>query len=289
MSEPFTPADIAIIRRGFARQLVSTCGIEDNAALELAFSKVAREDFLGVPPWLTSVDLGKYQEVSIFDPVAVYQDLVFALDPARGINNGSPSLHTRWLDTLKPMSGERVAHIGAGSGYYTAIIAELVGPDGFVLAVEFDPILAAAATANLSHYQNVLVVQGDGIKLPDGPTDCIYVNFGVELPMAAWINNLREGGRLIFPLGYRRENSIAGGGFLLQRDGSGISARFLGPAYFFPAEGEMQVSTDYRERMHTAFEHGQPSTVRRLVWQTKKPEDGIWFAGDDWALCEDRN
>lgn len=98
-----------------------------------------------------------------------------------------------------------------------------------------------------------------------------------------------SGGRLIFPLEYRRENSIAGGGFLLQRDGSGISARFLGRAYFFPAEGEVQLSTDYRKRMHTAFDHGQPSRVRRLVWQTTKPEDGIWFAGHDWALCEDRN
>lgn len=289
MSEPFSQAELSVIRRGFARQLVATYGIDGNPALERAFAQVARENFLGSPPWNTTVHLEKYQELSVSDPVAVYQDLVFALDPARGVNNGSPSLHVRWLDALKALPGSRVAHIGAGSGYYTAILAELVGPDGYVLAVEFDPTLAAAARTNLSQYQNVHVVQGDGTELPDAPMDCIYVNFGVELLMPPWINSLREGGRLVFPLGYRREKSIAGGGFLIQRDDSGFAARFLGPAYFIPVEGESQVPTDYRERMRTAFEQGQPSRVRRLVWQTTKPDDGIWFSGDDWALCEDQN
>ncbi len=289
MSEPFSQAELSVIRRGFARQLIATYGIDENPVLERAFAQVARENFLGSPPWNTTVHLGKYQELLISDPVAVYQDLVFALDPARGVNNGSPSLHVRWLDALKALPGDRVAHIGAGSGYYTAILAELVGPDGYVLAVEFDPTLAAAARANLSHYRNVHVVQGDGTNLPDAPTDCIYVNFGVELPMVPWINSLREGGRLVFPLGYRREKSIAGGGFLIRREDSGFSARFLGPAYFIPVEGGSQVPTDYRERMRTAFEEGQPSRVRRLIWQTTKPENGIWFSGDEWALCEDRS
>ena len=170
--------------------------------------------------------------MSICDPVALYQDLAFTLDPARGVNNGSPSLHAHWLNAIAPHPGERVCHIGAGTGYYTAILAELVGPQGTVVAVEFDPRLTAAARANLSHCKNAAVVEGDGTTFPDVPADCIYVNFGVERPMTPWLEALPEGGRLIFPLGYRQENFIAGGGFLITRDNTGFSARFLGGLFY---------------------------------------------------------
>ncbi|MDP1051514.1 hypothetical protein, partial [Klebsiella quasipneumoniae] len=65
------------------------------------------------------------------------------LDAARGINNGSPVLHARWLHALQPRAGEVVAHIGAGKRYYTSILSQLVGPRGKVLAVECDAKLAA--------------------------------------------------------------------------------------------------------------------------------------------------
>ncbi|WP_390887876.1 hypothetical protein [Comamonas antarctica] len=52
-------------------------------------------------------------------------------------------LHARWLHALQPRAGEVVAHIGAGKGYYTSILSQLVGPRGKVLAVECDAKLAA--------------------------------------------------------------------------------------------------------------------------------------------------
>src|SRR6201996_3284608 len=57
------------------------------------------------------------------DPRHVYHDVLIALDEARGINNGQPSL---W-DELGIRTGEQVLHLGCGTGYYTAIAAELVG------------------------------------------------------------------------------------------------------------------------------------------------------------------
>jgi protein-L-isoaspartate(D-aspartate) O-methyltransferase len=60
----------------------------------------------------------------------LYQDLVIALDPARGVNNESPSLHAKLLEALGPKPGERILHVGAGAGDYSAILAELVGPGG---------------------------------------------------------------------------------------------------------------------------------------------------------------
>ena len=41
---------------------------------------------------------------------------VIALDPARGVNNGSPSLHAKLLEALGPKPGEHIVHVGAGAG-----------------------------------------------------------------------------------------------------------------------------------------------------------------------------
>jgi hypothetical protein len=104
-----------------------------------------REAFLRPPPWTASSPFGGYLPLAGADPVILYQDLVVALDPARGVNNGSPSLHAKLLEALGPAPGERIVHVGAGAGYYSAILAELVGSAGQVTAVEFDAALAKRA------------------------------------------------------------------------------------------------------------------------------------------------
>jgi protein-L-isoaspartate O-methyltransferase len=80
--------------------------------------------------------------------VLAYQDVLFALQSEKGVNNGSPSLHARLLAELDvQIGGDRIVHVGAGTGYYSAILAELVGTSGHVHAVEMDPDLAANAAA----------------------------------------------------------------------------------------------------------------------------------------------
>ena len=64
---------------------------------------------------------------------------------------------------------EHVVHVGAGVGYYTAILAQLVGHLGTVTAIELDPQLAARAAANLARSPNVDVLQGDGASIPFAP------------------------------------------------------------------------------------------------------------------------
>src|SRR6516164_11775991 len=59
-------------------------------------------------------------------PSHVYHDVLIALDESRGINNGQPSLWAYLFDRLDLVPGEQVLHLGCGTGYYTAIIAELV-------------------------------------------------------------------------------------------------------------------------------------------------------------------
>ena len=62
------------------------------------------------------------------DPRHVYHDVLIALDEARGINNGQPSLWALLFDELDIAANDAVLHLGCGTGYYTAIAAELAGP-----------------------------------------------------------------------------------------------------------------------------------------------------------------
>src|SRR4029079_4443088 len=83
---------------------------------EDAFAAVPRESFLGEGPWRILTPWSPYTTVPERDPALIYQDVVVALDEERGVNNGSPSLHARWMHLVSPRRGERIAHVGAGVG-----------------------------------------------------------------------------------------------------------------------------------------------------------------------------
>jgi protein-L-isoaspartate(D-aspartate) O-methyltransferase len=72
------------------------------------------------------------------------------LDAAKDINNGQPSALAGWINALDLKSGDRVYHMGCGVGYYTAIMAEVVGTGGSVVAIDAQPELAARERENLS-------------------------------------------------------------------------------------------------------------------------------------------
>ena len=79
------------------------------------------------------------------DLADIYNNVLVAIDPERGINNGEPALHAAWIDMVNPQPGETVIHVGAGTGYYTAILALLVQSGGHVEAFEYEADLAAQA------------------------------------------------------------------------------------------------------------------------------------------------
>lgn len=289
----FSQAELAVVRRAFGRQMAAVFGI-DNAAIAAAFAAVPREAFLGPPPWTAGSPAGNHLMPGT-DPVVLYQDTVVALDPGRGVNNGSPSLHAKLLDALGPKPGEHVVHIGAGAGYYSAILSELVGSSGRVTAVEFDARLAARAKNNLAGYRNVEVVCADGTQKPEGPVDGIYVNFAVARPVDHWIENLSPGGRLVFPLGVPgpRQPDLAGryaergAALRIERRGNGYAAEAITPAYFVWAEGGLELAPDELSRLRTAFEGGGLEQVRSLIWKRPASADRCWFVGTSWALSRD--
>jgi protein-L-isoaspartate(D-aspartate) O-methyltransferase len=119
--------------------------------------------------------------------------------PKRNLNNGQPSLHAALIAAAAPQPGEHIVHVGAGVGYYTAIIAGLVGATGRVTAIEFDPGLAARATANFAQTPHVRAVHGDGTRGMFEPADVIYVNAGATRP--ADMAGSAEGGGKADPAG----------------------------------------------------------------------------------------
>ncbi|MGH7114850.1 MAG: protein-L-isoaspartate O-methyltransferase family protein, partial [Stellaceae bacterium] len=103
------------------------------------------------------------------DPVYLYINSVIGILPERNLNNGEPSLHAALIASAAPREGEHVVHVGAGVGYYTAILAELVGPSGKVTVIELDQTLAIQCRTNLSGNTNVRVVAGDGTRVAFDP------------------------------------------------------------------------------------------------------------------------
>lgn len=93
-------------------QMLAIAGVSDDPRLEAAFAAVPRERYLGPPPWRISRWAG-YLPLPAADSALAYQDVLFALSPERGVNNGSPSLHAGWLHQARIEPGERVAHLGA--------------------------------------------------------------------------------------------------------------------------------------------------------------------------------
>lgn len=80
-----------------------------------------------------------------------------------------------------------MVHIGTGTGYYTAILAHIVGPSGRVTGIEYEPELAARARTNFSTYPNVDIVEGDGALVSFETADVIYVNAGCTRPKVGLI------------------------------------------------------------------------------------------------------
>jgi protein-L-isoaspartate(D-aspartate) O-methyltransferase len=137
--------------------------------------------------------------VTVDDRRDLYHNVVVALDRAKDINNGQPSALATWIDALALQPGARAFHLGCGVGYYTAIIAEVVGPSGSVVALELQSDLAARGKENLASYANVTVHLGDGAAFDPGPCDAMFVNCGVTHPQKIWLERLRHRGRLVVP------------------------------------------------------------------------------------------
>jgi protein-L-isoaspartate(D-aspartate) O-methyltransferase len=266
-------------RRTYAQHLVRELR-QGHDRLYHAFAETPREQFLGAPPW--PLLRGGFMRQWTDDPRELYQDVLVGLDVELGINNGQPSLHAQCLAACDPRRGDVALHVGAGTGYYSAILAYLVGPQGRVIAYEIEAHLAERAAANLAPLPQVSVRATSGAEPPLPVCDLIYVNAGATHPVAAWLDAMRVGARLMFPL-----TADDGAGCMLlvtRRSERGYAARALMRVAFIACIGarDAQASLSLRQAFASRSEH----SIRSLR-RDDRPDASVWCAGPGWWLSSD--
>lgn len=171
------------------REQILQRGIHDRRVLE-AMRRVPREEFIG----------------RHLSPLA-YADRALAIDCGQTISQ--PYMVALMTEALDLAEGDRILEIGTGSGYQTAVLAELAGR---VISIERHAPLSHRAGETLARlrYQNVELVVGDGtLGWPAGaPYDRVLVTAAGETCPPALVDQLADGGVLVIPLGGRESQVL---------------------------------------------------------------------------------
>ena len=282
--------ELDTLRRAYARR-IHFASTANDPRLEAALAEVRREDFMGLGPWdmpvMSAGPAPAYRRTPDADPMWLYHDTVVGLMPEQELNNGMPSFLTFLISLGRVAEGEHAVHIGAGVGYYTAIIARLVGERGKVTAIEYEPELAARAQVNLSACPQVTALHGDGGAMALDPADVILVNAGASRPADAWLDALNDGGRLIVPLagGCNTPAGLAGtrgGIFVIERRGEEFDASWKSPTAIYPCIGMSDAESE--ASLAEGFKRGGLGKIRRFHRTADVPASACWASGLGWAL-----
>jgi len=277
---------VAQARHWFAEDLRVGAGITTDAIVT-AFACVPRERFIGPPPWRVGTRFVTEYQTFEGDPSVLYHDVVVALDENREINNGAPGLWARLFQEAQPQAGERILHLGCGTGYYTAVLAELAGSNGYVHGVEVEPQLAERAKEALAPWPNVTVVCSEGMSISPESWDMIIVSAGTTHPFETWLAGLKPNGRLLFPLTADTLNPRSGTGALLmvsRRADSAFAARFLNEASFVhfaggrDSEAAARLWRALRQRFHRIFD------VHSLRQDQHDEDETCWLHADTFCI-----
>jgi protein-L-isoaspartate(D-aspartate) O-methyltransferase len=186
-SEENMPAEIhpdrfTVERQSMVESQLRARGIRDLSVLD-AMARVPRHEFVAE----------RYRDQAYGDhPIPI----------GEGQTVSQPYIVALMLETLSLEPSSKVLEIGTGSGYQTAVLAELCA---HVLSVERHVLLAREAEAALVRlgYRNVTVIVGDGSQgLPEfAPFDGIVVSAAAPSIPSALFEQLQEGGRMIIPVG----------------------------------------------------------------------------------------
>ena len=192
--------------------LLYSRGIRDRAVLE-AFQQVPRHYF--VPP-----ESAEYSYADRPLPIAAGQTI------------SQPYVVAYMLQNMQLRPTDQTLEIGAGSGYQTALLAEIVN---HVHSIEFFAALAASAQRVLAQldYTNIEIHRGDGSKgWPErAPFDAIVGSAAAEIIPPALIEQLAMWGRLIMPVGNKEQHLV-----LVTRTPEGVQQKLLVPVRFVPMQ-----------------------------------------------------
>jgi len=191
-----------------------------------AFRKIKREDFLPARIGYAEGIAGGPEEMK---EMAELND---AFPIGYGQTISQPLTVAFMLEKLEPQEGDSILDVGSGSGWTTALLAEIAGKNEKVLAIEIVPELKEFGEKNIAKYGfikegRVKCVLGDGSKgyEKEAPFDRILAGASAGKIPAAWREQLKVGGRLVAPVG----NSI----WLLIKKSSNEFEEFKYPGFVF--------------------------------------------------------
>ncbi len=268
---------IQAYRDFYANFIVNSAGSTSQRLIS-AFASTPREHYLGPGPWPIFAG-SRYLPTVADDARLLYQDVLVGLAPERGINNGQPTLHARCLAACAPAVGESVLHIGAGTGYYSAVLAALVGSGGSVVAYEIEVDLAERARQNLQHLRQVRVLAESACVAALPEADVIYVNAGATHPLGTWLDALRVGGRLLFPL--TPDEGFGGMLLVTRRAAASYAAALIARVAFIPCLGARDETAS--RALALAFERAATDKVKCLR-RDGPPDATAWCVGAGWWL-----
>jgi protein-L-isoaspartate(D-aspartate) O-methyltransferase len=153
------------------------------------------------------------------------------LDIGRGQTNSQPRTVSAMLRLLDVRPGQRVLDVGSGSGWTTALLAHLTGPEGEVLGVEIEQELVSFGAANLAatHQPWATITRATPgvLGLPDeAPYDRILVSAEPSTLPQELVDQLGDGGRMVIP--------VRGTMLLVTRDGAHVDVTEHGGYRFVP-------------------------------------------------------
>lgn len=191
-------------------------GIFDERVLA-AMSKVPREDFI-------APELSEH----------AYEDRPLAIGCSQTISQ--PYIVASMLQAAELRSEDHVLELGTGSGYQTALLAEIVES---VVSIERHASLAEVARTRLSRlgHTNVEILVGDGTLgyAPRSPYDVILVSAAAPQIPQPLVDQLSIGGRMVLPVGNRELQDL----ILVRKEEDGVRQVRLDGCAFVPLIGEV--------------------------------------------------
>src|SRR5437588_4340730 len=211
-----SPSEFAAERQRMVEQQLKPRGIRDERVLA-AMAKVPREEFIPEN-----------------ERPQAYADSALPIGHDQTISQ--PFIVAFMTEQLHPQPTDRVLEIGTGTGYQTAVLAELVKD---IYTIEIIEPLAKDASARLARlgYNNAHVKVGDGFQgWPEvAPFDAIIVTCAPDKVPQPLTQQLKEGGRMIIPVGSGIMDQQL---YLLEKKNGQLAQRAILPVRFVQMTGE---------------------------------------------------